>query len=125
MYVYEIKSLHILKIEYLTLFIVVVNFNQLSYDAREDEGIVMIQLTVSRNSPQPFEVVINLMDITTTGNQNVQYVYVADIHNKYMTRVRGQRKLAMINPESEGRGVYHGKLLMIKDRGCMFVIFTY
>ena len=30
----------------------------------------------------------------------------------------------MISPEDEGRGVYHDKLLMTEDKGCMFVIFT-
>ena len=30
----------------------------------------------------------------------------------------------MINHETEGRGVYHGKRPMTEDKDCMFVIFT-
>ena len=48
-------------------YIVVVNFNQSSYNVREGDGAVMIELIMSRPSLQPFEAVINPLDITTTG----------------------------------------------------------
>ena len=44
------------------------NFSQSSYNVREDDGAVMIELIMSRPSSQPFEAVISLTDITTTGN---------------------------------------------------------
>ena len=38
------------------------------------------------------------------------------------SEVRGS--LPLINPELERRGVYHDKLLMMEDKGRIFVIFT-
>ena len=44
-----------------------VDFTQSLYYAREQDGIAMIELTMNRQSPQPFEVVIRILDISTTG----------------------------------------------------------
>jgi len=51
----------------LIMIIVTVNFSQLSYDVREDDGAVMIELIMNRKSSHPFEVVINMIDITATS----------------------------------------------------------
>ena len=43
------------------------DFSQSSYDVREDDGEVMIELIMNRASSQQFEVVINLISITATS----------------------------------------------------------
>lgn len=49
------------------------NFRQSSYDIREDDGMVMMELTMSRTSSQQFAVIIILMDITTVGTYICAY----------------------------------------------------
>ena len=44
-----------------------VNFNQSSYDVAEEDGAVVIELVLSKQSSHSFEVVVSLMEITATG----------------------------------------------------------
>ena len=52
---------------YIILCIVVVNIEQSSYEIRENSSEVTLTLTFSQVSSEPFEVVLNTMDITATG----------------------------------------------------------
>lgn len=54
---------------------IVVNFNQLSYVVREHDDMVMIELIMTRPSPQQFEAVISVVEITTTGMYIVSGMY--------------------------------------------------
>ena len=47
-----------------------VNFNQSSYDVAEDNGAVVIELVLSKQSSHSFEVVVSLMEITAAGTIN-------------------------------------------------------
>ena len=44
-----------------------VNFNKSSYEVREDGDEVMIMIVLNQPSSKPFDVMISLMDVTTTG----------------------------------------------------------
>ena len=46
-----------------------VDFNQSVYYAIEEASMAMIELTMNRQSPKAFEVVIRMTDTTTTGMQ--------------------------------------------------------
>lgn len=62
----------LISLNYVCMYTVVVNFNQSSYDIREDDDTVMIDLIMNRPSSQQFEITINLMDITTTGTRDIK-----------------------------------------------------
>ena len=53
---------------WLIFNVVVVNFNQSSYEVMEDDGSVTIMILLSQVSLVQFEVGINPMDLTATGN---------------------------------------------------------
>lgn len=53
-----------------------VDFNQSSYDVREDDGVVMIELILNRPSSQPFQAVILPGDITTIGTVRSSVTHV-------------------------------------------------
>ena len=53
---------------WLIFNVVVVKFNQSSYEVMEDDGSVTIMILLSQVSLVQFEVVINPMDLTATGN---------------------------------------------------------
>ena len=57
-------------------FVVVVEINVPSYNVREDDDAVMIELIMSRQSFQPFEVVISVMNITATGMYIHTYIHM-------------------------------------------------
>lgn len=57
------------------IYVVEVDFNQSLYYAKEEEGVVIIELTISRQTFQPFEVIIMVIDVTTTGMQLFLFVY--------------------------------------------------
>ena len=40
------------------------NFKQSSYEVMEDKGEEMIMIELSQPSPEPFEVMITIMDVT-------------------------------------------------------------
>ena len=52
---------------YYMYIIVVVEFNQSSYDVRELDGAVMIELVMNRQPNQQFEVEISIIGITATS----------------------------------------------------------
>ena len=56
-----------------------VNFNQSSYDVAEDDGAVVIELTLSKQSSHPFEVIVSLMEITATGIIKVCCITYVDL----------------------------------------------
>ena len=43
------------------------NFKQSLYEVMEDGGEVMIMIELSQPSSEPFDVMINLMDVTANG----------------------------------------------------------
>ena len=43
------------------------NFDQLSYSIMEDDGMVIITLTLNEVTTRQIQVVINTMDVTATG----------------------------------------------------------
>ena len=43
------------------------NFKHSSYEVMEDGGEVMIMIELSQPSSEPFDVMINLMDVTANG----------------------------------------------------------
>ena len=45
-------------------YVAVINFKQSSYEVMEDRGEVTIMVELSRQSSQPFQVMISLMDVT-------------------------------------------------------------
>jgi len=45
---------------------ILVNFNQSSYAVREDTSTLTLDLLMSQPSSEQFEVVVNLIDITTS-----------------------------------------------------------
>ena len=49
------------------ILIVVVSFNQSSYEVMEDNGTVSLVIALSQPSSMPFEVTINVVDVTAVG----------------------------------------------------------
>ena len=49
------------------ILIVVVSFNQSSYEVMEDDGTASLVIALSRPSSMPFEVTINTVDMTAVG----------------------------------------------------------
>ena len=54
-------------VTYVISCIVVVNIEQYSYETRENSSEVILTLTLSQVSSEPFEVILTTMDITATG----------------------------------------------------------
>ena len=62
-----------------------INVTSLYYNVREDDGAVMIELLMHRQSSQPFEVVISTMDITATGMYVCTHIR---IHTNVVVQIR-------------------------------------
>ena len=56
---------------------------------------------------------------THTHAHTLYILWLVGVFDNYMTGVQGQRMFATV-----GKRFISGKLLMIKDKGCMFVEYT-